>query len=341
MEAAGEDGEPGSRAAEAQRESRRALRTILFLAGLAVIAWLLWRVGWSALEANLALVGWWFPALAAVHALFEGAFAGGWQAVMPGPPPPWSSPRIFAAYIGGDAVNYATPGNVAGEPVKGKLIADLIGGSDAAVSLALHKHAELLAQSLYMGAGVAVAVGSFPLPTAVVLLAVLGVAGLAGAFVFMTWAFKKGSFAPILGRLSRFAWLERRLSRFETHAREVDDKIRAFHLEHPYRFAAASLLCLVGWGGGAVETYVLLGLLTHVWSVKAAISIEALAMAAGNMLLFMPGRVGSAEGSRVAVFLLLGFPAAQGVAYSLVRRARELVWVALGALVLMKRQVRP
>jgi uncharacterized protein (TIRG00374 family) len=339
MEAAGENGEARTRA-DASREKSRALPIALFLAGLAVVGWLLWHVGWGALVANLALVGWWFPALVCLYGIFEGAFAFGWQSLMPGPPPLRTMPRIFAAYIAGDAVNYATPGNVAGEPVKGKLVADLIRGSDAAASLALHKHAELLAQSLYMGAGVAVAVGAFPMPKAAVLLAVLGVAILAGAFVFMTWALKKGSFAPILGRLTRIAWLERRLSRFETHAREVDEKIRAFHVEHPVRFALVSLLCLVGWCGALVETYVLLGLLSHVWSVKTALAIDALAMAAGNLLLFMPGRVGSAEGSRVAVFLLLGFPAAQGVAYSLVRRGRELVWVALGAIVVVKRHVK-
>jgi hypothetical protein len=55
-------------------------------------------------------------------------------------------------------------------------------------------------------------------------------------------------------------------------------------------------------------------------------------MALNNMLLFIPGRVGSAEGIRVGVFLVLGFPAGPGAAYSLVRRGRELAWVLPGLL---------
>ena len=63
-------------------------------------------------------------------------------------------------------------------------------------------------------------------------------------------------------------------------------------------------------------------------------------MALNNMLLFIPGRVGSAEGIRVGVFLVLGFPAGPGAAYSLVRRGRELAWVLPGLLAFLQWQAR-
>ena len=319
----------------------RALPTALLVAGLAIVGWLLWTAGWPAVRANLALIGWRFPALVALYAAAEAAFAAGWMLVLPSLSPRRAFGRVFAAYIGGDAINYATPVNVAGEPLKARLLSDLVSGREAAASLALYKHAELLAQSVFVAAGVAVALRSYALPRAVALLAAAGAAALVLAFGFMTWALRRGSFAPILGRLTRIGWLGRRLSRFEGGARDVDASIRAFYAQHPMRFALASLFCLAGWCGGLLETYLVLGLLTHATSPRLAFSVEGLAMVAGNMLLFMPARVGSAEGSRVAVFLLLGLPAAQGVAYGLVRRARELVWVALGALVLLKRHVKP
>ena len=37
-----------------------------------------------------------------------------------------------------------------------------------------------------------------------------------------------------------------------------------------------------------------------------------------------------AEGVRVGIFVLLGLPAAQGAAYSVLRRGRELLWVLPG-----------
>jgi hypothetical protein len=56
-----------------------------------------------------------------------------------------------------------------------------------------------------------------------------------------------------------------------------------------------------------------------------------------NLFVFVPGRIGSAEGVRVAVFLLLGLTAAEGVAYGLLRRGRELLWTVPGFLYLLSR----
>ena len=58
-------------------------------------------------------------------------------------------------------------------------------------------------------------------------------------------------------------------------------------------------------------------------------------MTLNNAFLFIPGRVGSAEGIRVAVFLLVGLPAAQGGAYAVLRRGRELAWTIPGLLLLL------
>jgi hypothetical protein len=66
------------------------------------------------------------------------------------------------------------------------------------------------------------------------------------------------------------------------------------------------------------------------WTV--AVGIEALSMVLVTMLLFLPGRIGGAEGARAGVCVLLGLAPAQGVAYSLVRRAREIVWLVPGLL---------
>ena len=62
-------------------------------------------------------------------------------------------------------------------------------------------------------------------------------------------------------------------------------------------------------------------------------------MVLNNILLFIPGRVGSAEGVRIGVYALVGLTAAQGTAYALVRRGRELAWLVPGFVVLLRRHV--
>jgi uncharacterized protein (TIRG00374 family) len=320
--------------------TRKAAKALLLALGIGVLAYILWKVGWPAIHANLALVGWRFFLLVALNFVSQAGFTAGWALVLEPRPRSSGLPSLFAVYLAGDALNYLTPGNVAGEPLKAQLLRREFGGGNTVASLTLHKHAELMAQCLYVLVAAGAAVALFRLPEAIQLLAVAGAAALGLLLALMTWALRVGSFAAILSRLSRFAWLEKRVGRFLEPARSVDERIRTFYERHPWRFAGAILCCLVGWCGGLLETYILLTLLTGVSSFRAALAAEGLAMVLNNMLLFMPGRIGSAEGIRVAVLVLLGYPAAKGVAWGIVRRARELIWIGLGIAVLVKRHVR-
>ena len=323
--------ETAQAAPEPPRESRRrGLRIALLLVGLAASLLLFRSVGWPAVASNLARIGGWFAALAALYTLAQLAFAIGWLAVIePGPRRPRLG-KLFAVYLAGDSFNYLAPGGVAGEPVKARMLAPTSGARAAVASLTIHKHADLLAQWIFVAAGVGVALWRFPMPLAARLAAGAGVALLGGMLLLLSWALRRGTYSPVLARLSRWKVLARRLERFQRPARDLDDRIREFYLRHPGRFAAATGWCFLGWCGGLVETWVIARLLAPGAGWAAAFAIEALAMALNNMFLFIPGRIGSAEGIRVGVFLLLGLGAGPGAAYSLVRRGRELVWTIPG-----------
>jgi uncharacterized membrane protein YbhN (UPF0104 family) len=129
--------------------------------------------------------------------------------------------------------------------------------------------------------------------------------------------------------------LEQRLSRYQGAAEKLDQRIHDFYREHPGRFARAVGWSVLGWCGGLLETWIVLALLTGRGDFRAALAIESLAMVMNNLLSWMPGRVGTAEGVRVGLFLLLGLPAAQGAAYALIRRGRELLWTLPGGIVLL------
>jgi uncharacterized membrane protein YbhN (UPF0104 family) len=151
----------------------------------------------------------------------------------------------------------------------------------------------------------------------------------------MSRALPRRTYSPILNVLGHWKPLARLILRFEEPARRVDGRIASFYAEHPRRFAASTLLCFVGWCGGLLETWLVLRLLAPRAGFLEAFAIEGLAMTLNNLFLFIPGRIGSAEGVRVVVFLLLGLTAAQGAAYGLVRRGREIAWMVPGLLLLM------
>ena len=316
---------------------RRALRIALFVVGLAVLGAILAAVGWKSIAANLALIGGWFAGLVVLYTLAQLAFALGWW-VLTGPAPrPMSFGALFAAYLGGDSINYFT--SVGGEPVKAQLLKDEMGFSRALATVAVHRHADVLAQWLFLTGGVGFALTYFHLPTVARVAALASLLGLGGLVIWMTWGLRRGAFGPAIAWLGRFRPFAKHTARLQDAAARLDATIGEFYREKSGHFGWATAWCLLGWCGGLLETYLVLRLLssTHGWAT--AVAIESLAMVLNNILLFIPGRVGSAEGVRVGVYALLGLTAAQGTAYALVRRGRELLWLVPGFVVLLRRHV--
>jgi hypothetical protein len=129
------------------------------------------------------------------------------------------------------------------------------------------------------------------------------------------------------------------MARLDESARILDSKIGEFYAERHGHFWTAVAWCFLGWCGGLLETYLVLRLLAPREGWATAVAIESMAMVLNTMLLFIPARIGSAEGIRAGVYVLVGLTAAQGVAYGLVRRARELLWIMPGLVILLKRHV--
>ena len=313
----------------------------LFVVGIAVLIWILWKVGRPAIEANLSAIGWWFPGFVGLFLVAQLFFFVGWWILIDTellPSNPWA---LFGVYLAGDSFNYLIPSaNLAGEPLKAHLLRNDMGFGHALTSITIHKHAELVAQWFFLVLGVAVCLFYFNLPVSVQIIAITVVTGMGGGLFLLTRVLKRGTYGPIIQKFARFRVFSNWLSQYQSQAYKLDSRIQTFYQQESGRFVAAVGWCFLGWCGGLLETYLVLWLLAPEWGWPAAISIEALALILNNLIFFIPGRVGSAEGVRVGLFLLFGLPAAQGVAYSLVRRGREVLWLIPGFLVLLATQGR-
>jgi uncharacterized protein (TIRG00374 family) len=319
---------------------RRAARVALVAAGVGLAVWLFRAVGWPAIESNLRAIGLFFFVLVGLYGFAQAFFALGWWIVLDPRPPLSAFPRLFAAYLAGDATNYLTPGGIAGEPLKVQLLSARMETDAALASVTVHKQVDLLAQWVFVLAGVGVTLATFPLSAGARAGALLG-AALFGAMLFgLTWAMRRGTYGRAVRWLSRFRALSERLLPHHERARAADERIRRFPRERRGRFAAAVAVCFLGWCGGALETWLVLRRIAPEAPWTAAVGIEALSMVLVTLLLFLPGRIGGAEGARTGVCVLLGLTAAQGVAYGLVRRARELAWLLPGLVVLLARAGR-
>jgi uncharacterized protein (TIRG00374 family) len=321
-----------------RKTSSAFLRSGLAFAGVLVIAVIVWKTGWASVRANLLLIGPWFLVLVALNLVTQAAFVFGLRSVLE-PRPRWLHfPRLYGVYLMGDAANYLVPGG--GEAAKAHLLRDLGGGQRAMAAITLHKHADLVAQCAFAVLGVSAALFWFELPRAVAAAAVLGTLALLALLFLMTWALGRGAFSPILRRLTGWKFLAARLQRFHSAAEGVDARIALFHAVHRGRFLLAAFFSLLGYCGGLVETWIVLRLLAPSAGWPAMFVIESLPMVLNNAILFVPGKLGGAEGIRTGVFVLVGLSASQGAAYALMRRTRELFWILPGWALLVRERLR-
>jgi uncharacterized protein (TIRG00374 family) len=315
-----------------------AWQVALIVAGTCLLVAIFWAVGLPAIEESLSQIGLWFPALVLLYLGAQLAFMAGWWVVTACEVRAEGFLKLFGIYLAGDAINYVVPsGNLAGEPVKAHLLRDRLEFGRALTSIMIHKHAELVSQWLFLAVGLALSLTQFDLPFSARLFAMVVVVGMGVALMVLMRALKKGAFSLILLRLASWKPLTARLKQYHASAKAFEDRIQHFYRTEPRKFAASAIWCLVGWSGGLLETYLILQFLAPTKGWTTAVAVETLAMALNNLFVFVPGRIGSAEGVRVAVFLLLGLTAAEGVAYGLLRRGRELLWTVPGFLYLLSR----
>jgi len=166
---------------------------------------------------------------------------------------------------------------------------------------------------------------------------VIGVV-LVGAFVF---AQTHGLFAGLLGMARK---LRPGLSPLEEGARDLDRRIAGYYRYRKGRFALAVNFNLLGSLVEGLEVYVLLMLLGLPRSPLMAIGIVALSSAVRAASFMVPGSLGIQEGGNVFIFMSLGLPPDAAMAFSILRRIRELGWSAVGLLFLsrfrLERRVR-
>jgi len=117
--------------------------------------------------------------------------------------------------------------------------------------------------------------------------------------------------------------------------RVVDGAVRDFYRSH-WRALLKSVGChFTSWLIGALEALVILWSLDIPATPASAIVIEALGTGVRFATFFVPASLGTLEGANAAAFTALGWTARDGLVFSLVRRGRQAVWIAIGLAILI------
>jgi uncharacterized protein (TIRG00374 family) len=310
---------------------RRVNLILLAVAGVFLI-WLLYEIGWQAMGEHLRQVGWWWPLVLAPYGLVSWLEALAWEYLLPTKSPHPRLALLFWLRLGGEALNQLTPtASLGGEPYKVmRLQAAGLAFDEATASVVIHKALKVLALLLYIVIGLIMAPFWLPEVSSHLMALSLSAAALGAAILAFIVFAGQDPCTRAIRLLERLKLCPGFLKEMEDELVKLDARLASFYRDYPGQSVAAFGLLFLAWVCHGVEVYLIFWLLGQPLGWGAALSLDALTMIFTSIGFFIPASLGFQEGGNILLALGFHLGAALGLAFSMVRRIREAVWMGLG-----------
>jgi hypothetical protein len=261
--------------------------------------------------------------------------------------------RVYRLTITGYALNYATPvGGLGGEPYRIMELSKDISNQHATSSVILYAMMHFFAHFWFWFSSIFIylalaAVGDLPINTAIgTVLGIIIVFCLIAFYIFAK-GYRNGLVVKTIRWIGHIPGLKGWSSRFqEKHAEalhNIDEQIAALHAEDKRAFYKSLLLEYLSRVVQSSEVFFMLllfgidngggfsGLLiTYLHSIL----IVSFTTLFANLIGFLPMQLGVQEGGFVLSIAALGLSAALGIFVSIICRVREIIWIAIGMLLM-------
>jgi uncharacterized protein (TIRG00374 family) len=312
--------------------------TRVFLIGeLALFVVLVWRSGSGSIRIILWNVGWGLPLVFLPHALLDGFEASGWWFAFPRSGCPIKLVQILRFTVAAKAIQNVTPSiSQAGELLKFHLLRLTgISGDISMASVVAAKTTITLAELLFIGVGSAMVFSYIPLEPLLEISVIIGVllmcVGLVG---LLAWQ-RMGFFRPLVLVGKRLSVVTKFLDRHEGFLSSTDHLLKAY-ISDRRRFCLSVLGYFLAWVAGALETWIFLSLIGLPNKPLSALLIQTWLVLVTRFTAFVPGNLGTHEAGTLMIFSFLGLSADSAMAFALLRRVRQIFWIALGLGILAK-----
>jgi len=316
----------------------RHLNLILLAVALCFLLAMLRQIGWSNPALSIREVGSCAPLILIPYGVSTILVALAWRVLLPvteNRPTLW---RLCLLRLAGESLNQLTPAaSLGGEPFKAlRLQAGGVPWQEAVASLVIQKG--LLVLSLVLYILMAIALVPFVLPDGHpglggLLAGVLVLGGLGATFV----AVQRSNPCSLLIRcLKKFGLTSALIRGREAELETLDARLAGFYRAHPGRILAASALFLLSWLPQSAEVFLIFFLMKHPLGWGSALCLDGLAMLFTGLGFMIPASLGVQDGGNLLLALGFRLGAALGVAFSIIRRVREAVWLAVGLVVVAR-----
>lgn len=330
---------------ERKSASGKVAGVIFAVGGLLLFAYFVWKAGPRSIWANITQLGAGFIVVLLISAVRPFVRAVAWTRCFDGGTRLLRVRDAFKAYIAGDALGSLTPlGMVVSEPAKAAFVRDRVPVVASISALAVENLFYMLSVALFIFAGTAALLLSFPLNAKLrlasyVTLAVVLVFIILGFLVVRRqWRFLSGA----LGWLHRRGLARRFVEVRRERIRAIEDRIYGFYANHRSRFLPILLLEGCFHLAGVAEVYATLYFILDTPPAFGELALAAFVLESVNRVInvifkFVPMRVGIDEAGTGLFTKVLSFGTTAGVTLAIIRKARVIVWTAIGVAVVVRR----
>ncbi|MCR4290825.1 MAG: flippase-like domain-containing protein [Candidatus Scalindua sp.] len=246
--------------------------------------------------------------------------------------------NLLTIRLAGETVNMIVPSAYfAGEPVKAYFLKrHNISMVDGMASVVISRTIMTIAEILFVILGVQFLILKLNL-SSIQLIGSIGITLLGvPIIVFIIFIQKRGFFSIVLKILQKFGLNIQYLNEREHRLKELDQSIQQFYSEKPKSFIISFVFYFLGWIVGMAEVFLILYFLDIPIDILSAYIVESLSTVSRAITSFIPGSIGGQEGGLIGIFMILNLSASVALTFGILRRLRELIWIAAGLIVLSK-----
>lgn len=250
--------------------------------------------------------------------------------------------RFFVIRMVGEAYNHILPAaSLGGEPLKAWILKKDYNVSyvDSTSALIISKTVSMLSLVILIGFAFFLSLDNPQISSnhkkAAILLLLMATFSLFAFFILQRNRFLSKIANFLIKRTSK-----KKLVKFLRGVKNVDKTFNIFYNLHRKRFALSFLFASLNWFFGVFELYLIFLLLGRPLTLEEAIMLESIIQLVRTVTFFIPSAIGTQEGAFfVGSEILLG-SAELGLSASLIRRARDLIWIFLSLLLSLKFNIK-
>ncbi|CCX63613.1 putative uncharacterized protein [Prevotella sp. CAG:1058] len=321
---------------------KKKYQNLFFLFGIVMLAVMLTQLDYRQVWDGLKSAGYWFFAVVALWAFLYMFNTATWYIIIKSGSNEPTKINFFWLYkitVSGFALNYTTPcGLMGGEPYRVMSLSPKIGPERASSSVILYAMTHIFSHFLFWILSILIYLLTEPLNFFMgIILTSAGAFCLLGVWFFIK-GYRKGMAVRLMNLLKHIPgakkWARGFVERHKEQLDTIDSQIAALHNQNRKSFVSAVLLELACRFCSAFEIMFILLVLTADVSFAQCVLIFAFTSLFANLLFFIPLQLGGREGGFIMSTAGLALSASAGIFVALIVRIRELIWTAIGLLLI-------